>query len=258
MHSLLSLTLTHNRFLSRSTAPLSVEETFHQYHSVALLKCKLTSPIDESELDPLWAASMILGIVNAYHVEGTCPAGVWPLKTESSSDLSWLKIINGRNQIQHLLNTSTNDSMFNTSYHEAVKSFMPSSSCTQLQDLPVDFVSLYHLDCPEIRTQNPCYTVAVAVARVLYLDSMFPVLMGFLEFVANMSNDYAQLLKQKEPRALLVLAYWHAKTSQFQLWWLSRRAVLEGKAICIHLRKHHGDFMEIQNLLACLETALVA
>jgi len=73
--------------------------------------------------------------------------------------------------------------------------------------------------------------------------------MGFLTFIGTISPEYMRLLEEKDPRALLLMAYSYAEVSQFGIWWLSRRAILEGEAICIYLKRLDHGYDEIEQLL---------
>ena len=53
-----------------------------------------------------------------------------------------------------------------------------------------------------------------------------------------MQPVYKSLLERKDPRALLILAWWNAKVCHVEeCWWIQRRIVLEGRAICRYLRR---------------------
>ena len=64
-----------------------------------------------------------------------------------------------------------------------------------------------------------------------------------------MRPDYKQMLIDKEPRALLLLAWWFAQVSKLDLWWLTRRSFLEGQAICVYLERHYPNDGDVERLL---------
>jgi hypothetical protein len=59
----------------------------------------------------------------------------------------------------------------------------------------------------------------------------------FLSFIGHMDPKYKALLHQKDPKALLLLSWWYGKMCQYNVWWQSRRMVLEGQAICLYLER---------------------
>ena len=73
-------------------------------------------------------------------------------------------------------------------------------------------------------------------------------MMCFLIFISDPQPVYKSLLERKDPRALLIFAWWNAKVSQAgEYWWIQRRVVLEGRAICLYLRwwaKEMGESVE--------------
>lgn len=58
----------------------------------------------------------------------------------------------------------------------------------------------------------------------------------FLSFPVLMRPQFKALLKEKDARAMLLLAYWYAKVCESQ-WWIKTRAILECTAICRYLER---------------------
>ena len=97
--------------------------------------------------------------------------------------------------------------------------------------------------------EDPYHTAASILVRLLELDCNYSTIMYFLSFLGHMDPRYRQLLHQKDPKALLLLAWWYGKMCQYNVWWQSRRMVLEGQAICLYLEKVHPDQDDIIKLL---------
>jgi hypothetical protein len=249
MHSILALTLMHDRSLYSLTSPLTTKEAFHWYRSASLFKAKLSSQVLPSERDPLWAAAMGLGIVSFFYVEGDKPTDVWPLSPASSMDLNWLKMIDGKKEVWRVAGPPTENSIFEKPYPENIKFLLPPPSDSGFKSLSPEFIKMYELNTLPADDSNPYRAAATSLTQTLPSNDLLPVIMGFLTFVGNISPDYKQLLEQKDPRALLLLAYWYAKVCKFEVWWLSRRALLEGQAICIYLERYHQYCTEITHLL---------
>lgn len=98
-------------------------------------------------------------------------------------------------------------------------------------------------------SQDPYHTAASILVRLLELDCNHYTIMYFLSFLGHMDVRFRRLLHEKDPKALLLLAWWYGKMCQYNVWWQSRRMVLEGQAICIYLERFHGEEEGIVKLL---------
>ncbi len=75
-------------------------------------------------------------------------------------------------------------------------------------------------------------------------------MLRFFAFFSQIDPALDQLLADKDPGALLLLAYWYAKVIPFEGWFLGKRALIECRAICIYLERYHGDLPNLQDALA--------
>jgi hypothetical protein len=64
-----------------------------------------------------------------------------------------------------------------------------------------------------------------------------------------MSPEVKGLLQAKDPRVLLALVLCYTKLYHVDVWWLSRRLLLEGQAICIYLDLFFSHDVDIETLL---------
>ncbi|RMZ81153.1 hypothetical protein DV737_g2716, partial [Chaetothyriales sp. CBS 132003] len=86
---------------------------------------------------------------------------------------------------------------------------------------------------------------AVMVANLMGERCERNTLLRFMAFLGCVTAEFKQLLREKDARALAVLAIWYAKLCEYeqwwvQQWWVQQRARLEGQATCIYLETHHG------------------
>ena len=249
MHAVLTLTLMHDRYLSTTpNTRLSNTEVFHRYQAIALFNSKLSGPVQPTERDALWATAVLLGMIVFSYTEAKAPEEIWPLKPPSALDINWLRMSDGWKEIWKITQPLRADSVFRALVLE--QKFLPASSTVSwLGALPSEFVKLYGLDATSTTDNNPYHAAASALAQTLNIDCDYSTIMNFLFFISRMRPDYKRLLERKDPRALLLLAYWYAKVCQYQHWWIWRRAALEGQAICIYLERYHQHETNIQKVL---------
>lgn len=251
MHAILSLTLMHDRYLS--TAPndkLSTTEAFHWYQGTALFNKKLSGPIPASERDAVFGTAVCLGVITFFYTEAKTPEEAWPLKPSSSSDLSWLSLSDGKKEIGKLVQPDGRESVLQTLMpFENTKPPPTSPTVPGLEALPYELIQLCGLQATSTSLDNPYHSVASSLAKSLHSDCKLTTILSFMCFISFMPLEYKELLKRKDPCALLLLAYWFAKMCQYPHWWIVGRAKLEGQAICIYLGKYLGNEPDIQKLL---------
>jgi hypothetical protein len=251
MHALLKLTLMHDRHLSATpNTKQSSTEAFHWYQSTALFNSKLSKPIEPSEGAALWATAAFLGVIAFCHIEAETPEEAWPLKPPSSSDLEWIRMNDGKEELRKVIQPLTADSVFQALASAQTNDVLPTSSTAlHLEALPSDFIKFYGLDATSAADNNPYHAPASALAQSLNIDSILHIILSFLFFIGGIRPDYKRLLERKDPRALLLLACWYAKVCQSKHWWIWRRAALEYQAICIYLERFYRHETNIQKLL---------
>ncbi|MCJ1400370.1 hypothetical protein MMC11_003575 [Xylographa trunciseda] len=251
MHAALMVTLLHDRHLATvANTNLTAAEAFHYYQGTALFNSKLSGPLQGFERDALWVAAAILGTISFCYIEAKTPEEAWPLKPSSSLDLNWLTLSEGKMQVWEITQVIARpDSIFRELALEHKDFSMTAPGGPGLEALPYGFTAFYNLNATSTVDNNPYYAAALSVAQSMHLTCDYTTNMRFMMFIMKMQIEYKQLLLRKDPRALLLLAYWYAKVCQFEHWWFLGRATLECQAICIFLDRFHGNDANIQALL---------
>ncbi|KAK3389905.1 hypothetical protein B0H63DRAFT_105439 [Podospora didyma] len=252
-HLVITLTLMHDRF--NISEKQTTAELFHwlegtsQFNSIisGASRGNLTS----SQKDAVWIASIVLGCTTLAQVDSNNPEEIWPMQS-TPSDLDWLKISTGKSEIWRLVNLGRSDSAL----RELCTDFaggqpLPTATDSEsLKVLPPELIELLELGSPTASpATNPYYGSAVVLARLLPLATTADNLIHFLQFIIQMTPRFMLLLEDKDPRALLLLVYYHAKISQDGRWWWRKRAMLEGQSICIFLERYHGNTSHLEMLL---------
>ena len=250
MHALLSLTLMHDRSLSAApNRKLTPSEAYHVYQSTSLFHRMISGHVLPAERDAIWASKLLLATVAFYHVEADTPQDAWPLRPSSPLDLNWLWLSDGKQEVFKLCQPLRADSVWQESARNYLRFLDDIPVVNVLDALPPGFIDLCNLDDVSTTLPNPYYAAALSLAQSLYLEDGVSVIMSFIAFTLNLTTSYKTLLKAKDAGALMLLAYWYAKVSQYQLWWIYGRASLELQAICIYLERYHWHEANIAELL---------
>jgi hypothetical protein len=249
MHAVLALTLMHDRYLATELSTKQTpSEAFHWFRSIALFNSKLSGPVQPSERDALWATAALLGVIAFGYIEAETPEEAWPLAPSSSLDLNWLKMSSGKKEIWNITQPFRPDCVFQPLALEFT-SFLPTPKGPGLEALPPELISLYGLDTTSTTDNNPYLDPASTLAKSLNSGSEYTTVLSFFSFVGHVSPAYRQLLEQKDPRALLLLAYFYTQVCQYRRWWVRRRTMLECQAICTYLERSHQHETDIQAIL---------
>ncbi|KNG44321.1 Pyridoxal-phosphate dependent enzyme [Stemphylium lycopersici] len=144
----------------------------HWDHATTLFHHVLTHPIPPSYRDAIWATGVHLGAASFWYFESSDPTTAWPLKPPEPSDLSWLKIGEGKRHLWRVADPTREDSLF----HHVLKrkSFSPP---------------------PEWMSSERIRRTRLTHANVLY----------FLCFTLFITPKFTTLLETKDVRAVFLL-----------------------------------------------------
>lgn len=185
------------------------------------------------------------------------PAKAWPLKEPGPMDLDWLKMSVGKKVVWELCDPTREDSAFRPMVDQQEGKPIPNGTMPILPGaLPEEFYSLCNLTASSTASSNPYHIAASIIAQLLPHHINDDNTLLFLPFISQLDPQYKRLLEEKDPRAMLLLVWWYAKTAETTLWWLKRRSVVEGKAICIWLEERCGGEPKILALLEFPKMAL--
>ncbi|KAF6792617.1 C6 finger domain-containing protein [Colletotrichum sojae] len=257
VHIILATTHLHDTSTNLSCPPSSnAAFAYHWYRGVSMLHRKLSRPVAPSERDALWVAAALVGVSSFANVAGS-PAESWPLRPESPSDLDWMKLSDGKKQVWKLTDPRRVGGAFRDVADDLYARFMAPGTPPAAEGgeriaylethLPDGFVELYDLreTPPE---ENPYWTAAEALASCWGVPtgpSTREAVVPFLGFITRLDPRFRRLLERRDERAMLMLAYWHARVCDRRFWWMWRRAVLETRAICEFLERRWRGRWEV-------------
>lgn len=240
----------HDRHISAiPVTKLSADEAYYWSKTLSLFNQKLSGPLHPEEQAALWTTSALLGTLTFCHIEAKSPEEAWPLGSSQFSDLTWLKMNDGKKEVWRIVRDLKHDPIFNALAAVHTNELIPPfSNNLKIDSLPQDFVRLYGLN-DDTTSNNVYQTVATNFAKIMNVSDPIIIILSFLSFISVMNPEYKELLQQKDPAALLLLAYWYAKACQIPVWWFWRRTVFEGQAICMYLEKYFQHDSTISALL---------
>lgn len=188
----------------------------------------------------------MLGSTTASMIEASTPEEAWPLATQSEADLDWLRMSKMKMAVWEVANPMRADSVF----HDQIFKTSPPPDVTTpvLDNTPLKFVQLFELGNLSTLPNNPYYTAVQTIVSILFVPYSRADSINIFGFLRYMQPTFELLLEQKDPRSLLLMAYWYSKLRE-GMWWIERRATLECQAICIYLERYHAEETLLQELL---------
>lgn len=210
-------------------------------------------PVKEEVKDALWASAALLGAIQIATFEARTPEEAWPLKPHDPSDLDWLKMSEGKKAVFAIASPLRPESRFChiSNGHGALFRPMIERQNYDREDLvgmTRDFSDVFGLGPDSTGAGNPYYQAGMTLARLLHVPCDGNNIVEFFGLMMHLTPELKGLLAAKDARALLLFAYWYAKLWKGQ-WWLNRRGLIEGQAICLYLDKYHGDDARLQRML---------
>jgi hypothetical protein len=184
-------------------------------------------------------------LANSY---SSCPEEAWPLNPEGSSPFDWLKLQDGNKAVWRLISPLDPGSAFNFLADRILQpvSLPPPSfeGCDSVSHLMTE---LFKLD-ESSHSHNPYRCAVLIILSLMGIECNENTVFQFFRFSAECKSDLRRLLYIKDPRALLLMAYWYAMVST-GLWHMQRRATVECQSICIYLERYHADSPILLELL---------
>ncbi|KAG9231116.1 hypothetical protein BJ875DRAFT_470444 [Amylocarpus encephaloides] len=236
MHIVQTLTAVHDRYMTWPMIRRTPTEVYHWTEAARLFNRRLSSPMGPDDRDPFWATAALLGVIAFSSIDAMIPEEAWPMKPDDENDLEWLKMSDAKKVIWKLTNPLRADSIFAPLASEYQHNCEPlATPDTGIGEIPRDFVKLCHL--VEGSLANNIYFIPLHVLTNLLPHECDSSRVGqFLSFVTYMTPRFKELLRSKDPPALLILAFWFSRMLNAP-WFVARRALLEGWAICKYLRQ---------------------
>ena len=253
MHMVQAITALHDRILSPNPdAHQTKAELYHASRAAALFNAKLSKPLQQEDRDPMWATAALLGIAAMCWIEASCAEESWPLTVRKPSDLDWIRISRSKVAIWNLTDPLREGSRFRRMAEEQHQNFESAGILLAklgIGELPGKLLKLCEVDEHATVDSNRYLLALQMLGPAMAVETARSNLLILLSFISSINDDFQDLLRERDPRALLLMAFWYAKING-AMWWLDRRSMLEGQAICMYLERYHADEAEILELLS--------
>jgi hypothetical protein len=248
LHMFIAVTLMHDVFFDPqklNTPATRATIALHMYHATSMFKLKVlkSSTEQQSEADPIWLGCSLLSVTSFGNMNIVKPSEAWPLKdSDDGSDLEWLGVSDGKVALANMALGSAEGTLCKDILNVLDYSSMHNYSAVAPGILPSDFYSLFDLSPNSSPEFNPYYKAASILSQLFHRQINDCNIGDFMAFTFYAHRSYRSLLQTKDHLALLLLVYWYSKIAVHSApWWMQRRALVEGAAICIFLERECTD-----------------
>lgn len=259
---LLSVTLMHdahlaNPFVTASSTKSSRAALEHWNTASKLFNEVLSRPIPPAYRDAIWATGVFLGAASFWSIGSAEPHDVWPLKSEEPDDLAWLRIGEGKKHLWRLAQPLRSDSIFCGLVKDhsclSVPEWTAIESATEPgSQLFARVMKVFGMGALSGGDDSVYHHPVLALSKCPNVKLTQENALKFLYIMAVITPEFLELLEVKDIRAIFIMGWWYALLKTGDLWWMSRRARIEGQAIRIWLRRQRGG-KELADLLDEIE-----
>ena len=255
MEMLLGLTLMHDADLSMSFSPASATKQKHaslQHWNVAtqLFNQILAQDIPPSYRDAVWATGVHLGAASFWYTESTNPNKAWPLKPSEPDDLAWLKLGEGKRHLWRVADPTRPDSLFSSvmKYRPCLNPPMWMTS-NDLSRITEQLKPLFNINEYSTTKNNVYHLPVLILSRLQDVRLTHDNVLNFLYITAFITPEYLALLEIKDIRAVFIMGWWFRMLKDGELWWMARRAKVEGAAVSIWLQREDAGLARLLDSL---------
>ena len=245
MHASLAVAFTYDRHLNGSLGcRRSLEECYHWSQSTALFNKRLREPIKADDKDPVWGTAAALAILTFSSPDACTPEESWPLNPSDHSNFDWLRMSKGKMSLWHMVNPLRPDSIFHVMAATFAQMSLPLPE-KGIRGIPRSLAAMCFLNDSSTARNNPYFDAAHAVSKLLNLPDSKVTTGQTQLFTRSIHGSFEDLLRKKDPVALLLLYLWYRKASR-SIWWIELRARVECPSICSYLQLYHKGNVAIQ------------
>lgn len=228
-------------------------ECYHWAKASQLFNLEISKDISVWDRDAVFMASVFMSYIMGFAVEAQHPEDVWPLSSALTSNLPWLPIQKGLRTIWEMTEPYRPDGMMakNLTVKVDERCLGLPSPLPGIEGLSPALVKMCELDVLSVSGNNPYHTAVRILSPLMDDPSLHLKPLRFLSFANTIEPEFEDLLKQRDPRALVLMALWYGLVPD-SAWWFSLRSTLEREAIVLYLRRYHAEDAYIQHVLATL------
>ncbi|KKZ63283.1 hypothetical protein EMCG_00266 [[Emmonsia] crescens] len=237
MHAILGLS---NAYLARTflnSACYIVRETRHFSNALRLYQEELKSQITKDNMDGIMSTCMLLSDVPLLEA-GRSPYDSFVFSDDPSA-LNWLLMQSGLSHLLPYTQPFLAESIWFVPFMESYTEFLKFTDCrTGKEGLQPELAELCEINDDSTNENNPYHEPLRSLTPILDMETNGANFMTMAAFMGNLKLNFTTLIRNREPRALLILAFWLGKMCEDPSSWVYSRMHTECVAICMYLENN--------------------
>ncbi|PLB54468.1 putative C6 transcription factor [Aspergillus steynii IBT 23096] len=241
LYTILGVGMLHLNRVSRSTEPgrRCAEAHFWQ-QAIRLYQNALLPGVNQKNFDALISTCMFMGVVSICP-ENFEPTDSWVL-TNNPADMNWLCLQSG---LRCLLESASRylpgsiwEAAFKASEQVECHLFNHDDQLGR-EGLDPLFADFCDIDDLTSSLTSPYYVPLRSITTLIQLDKNLPNAARCTTFMGRLEFDFLDLLRSRDPPALVILANWMGLMCTLAEWqpWVEGRLRNECVAICMYLER---------------------
>lgn len=233
MHAIIGVSITHLCSVLPDNSPYRIAEAYHWQQTISQYSDEVSN-VSQDNMDRLFSACILLTI-HTFMLEEFNPRASFVFST-NPTDLNWLRLQGGLRFLLERTGRWLPHSMWWATFMET------HDSPIDFEDhrpgrvgLDPEFADLCGIDEVSTTENNPYLWPLRMLTNLLILEPSSKNHQKYGMWMGRLEPEYLDCLLQKEPPALVLLAWWLALMSYLDEWWAETRVRSECTAICMRL-----------------------
>ncbi|KAH7382086.1 hypothetical protein BKA64DRAFT_607727 [Cadophora sp. MPI-SDFR-AT-0126] len=238
LHSILAISARHLSFLHPEQKKYEVTATIHYQHALTSYSSQLQLSLDAENVDTVIGCGYLQTMLAFENVSRSS-------KEADGGDgaIAWLRAMQG---IKSLLNS------YSICPHLEQSIWLPvflesggweENTCQHTDEADDSWASntsrslhsLCGVPFDSSRDENPYQQPLKVLCQLMHSGESHETIGRFMVFIGKLPHEFVQLFKQKDPRAMLLMAYWCALICGVDQWWIVPSATFKCRGICASL-----------------------
>lgn len=234
MHGIIGLATSHLCTVLPDNTSFRINEAFHWQQSIQQYSKEIAVNINENTMDKLYSTCIVL-TVHSFLLDEFNPRASFVFSRDPTA-LNWLLLQGGLRYLLERTRCWLQQSMW-------WETFMESHDCRiDLEDkrpgrvdIDPDLADLCGITDDSTVDNHPLLWPLRMLTNLLPLERVPESRQQYFMFMGRLEAPYTDRLLQKDPAALIILAWWLALMCSIDDWWAETRVRSECTAICMRL-----------------------
>ncbi|KAJ5820257.1 hypothetical protein N7474_005848 [Penicillium riverlandense] len=241
MHAVIGAATTHLCRVVPNNSSYRVAEAYHWQKSIELYSKDLEI-VAEHNMDKLYSTCFILTI-RSFMQESFNPRESF-IFSKDPVKLNWLLVQGG---LRHLLERTSHwlpQSLWYTTFMNARDPWIKYDDDRPGRvDLNPDLADLCGIESTTTLESNPYLWPLRLLSNLLPLERGTNNFRQYCNFMTRLNLGFLERLLEKDPPALIILAWWLALMDSADVWWVETRVRSECIAICMWLEESNNSLV---------------